>query len=172
MAATNWLNKFTAMNELISRLQTKYPDLKFIPGQQYCWSPESGEIIYKSKARGRASTWSLLHETGHALLNHKTYHADLELLRLEMAAWDKARQLGVELNIVIDEEHVQDCLDTYRDWLYKRSICPNCSAKCLQQSDFTHYRCYNCHKIWRVSANRFGRSYRSTKDVPQPTIFL
>ncbi len=104
--------------------------------------------------------WSLLHETGHALLGHHSYKADFELLKLELAAWERARQIGQEVDVDIDENHIQDCLDTYRDWLYKRSICPSCGTKCLQQDDFTHYSCFNCRAVWRVSASRFARSYR------------
>jgi hypothetical protein len=156
-----------ATTQLITRLKTQFPDLNYTAGQQFSWSPETGEIIYKDLAKGPRATWSLLHETGHALLEHKSYKADFELLRLEVEAWEKARELAKTLSIEIDEDHIQDCLDTYRDWLYKRSICPKCTTKCLQQDDYTHYRCFNCHTVWRVSASRFCRAYRSTKNVPQ-----
>jgi hypothetical protein len=155
------------MDKLIAELQSKFPALRFTPGQQFCWSPETGEIFYKATARGKQATWSLLHETGHALLEHHGYKADFELLRLEAAAWERARALAEGLGLAIDEDHVQDCLDTYRDWLYKRSICPACTTKCLQQGDFVHYRCFNCHTTWRVTASRFCRAYRSTKNIEQ-----
>src|SRR5512146_2153857 len=148
------------VDELIGRLRREFPALAFTPGRQFCWSPETGEIFYKAKARGRRATWSLLHETGHALLGHKDYKADFELLKLEVAAWERARQLAGAIGVKIDEDHIQDCLDTYRDWLYKRSICPACTTKSLQQGDFVHYRCFNCHTVWRVSASRFCRAYR------------
>ena len=153
------------MQQLIPRLQAHYPQLKFVAGKQFSWSPETAEIFYSQGAEGQQARWSLYHETGHALLDHKTYQADFELLRLEIAAWDKARQLAAAFDEVIDEDHIQDCLDTYRDWLYKRSICPNCHTKCLQQGDYQHYRCFNCHTVWRVSANRFCRVYRTTKNL-------
>lgn len=156
------------MQKLIDTLAAKFPKLRFTPGQQFYWSPETGEIFFEAAARGRQATWSLLHETGHALLKHKSYQADFELLRLEIAAWERARQLAEDLGITINEDHIQNSLDTYRDWLHKRSICPNCSTKCLQQSDFVHYRCFNCHTVWKVTANRFCRAYRRSKDVPQP----
>jgi hypothetical protein len=155
------------MDKLIARLEVEFPSLRFTPGRQFYWSPETAEIFYKSKSAGKRATWSLLHETGHALLGHQGYEADFELLRLEVAAWEKAKELAQSLEIEIDEDHIQDCLDTYRDWLYKRSICPNCTTKCLQQGDFVHYRCFNCHTTWRVTASRFCRAYRSTKNVPQ-----
>jgi hypothetical protein len=153
------------MQELLLNLKAQFPDLHFTEGQQFCWSPETTEIFYIKEVKGRHAIWSLLHETGHALLEHSSYQADVELLRLEVSAWEKAQELARSINISIDEDHIQDCLDTYRDWLYKRSICPNCFTKCLQQDDHTHYRCFNCHTIWRVSASRFCRAYRSTKNV-------
>lgn len=155
------------MDELVNTLVSHFPGLRFTAGRQFCWSPETGEISYKASARGRRAAWALLHETGHALLEHRGYKGDFELLRLEIDAWERARQVARELGMTIKEDHIQDCLDTYRDWLYKRSICPTCGAKCLQQRDFVHYRCFNCHTVWRVTASRFCRAYRSTKKVPQ-----
>jgi hypothetical protein len=167
------LNKgFRTMQKLLPKLQAAFPHLIFSPGKQFCWSPESQEIFYKIDADSDQSSWSLLHETGHALLEHTTYHADFELLKLEVGAWEKAKELAQKFGIEIDEEHIQDCLDTYRDWLYKRSICPSCTNKCLQQDDFIHYRCFNCHTVWRVSTSRFCRAYRATKNVPQTAAFL
>jgi hypothetical protein len=155
------------MQKLINKLTAKHPELTYTSGNQFCWSPGTKEIIYKDGAEGQQARWSLLHETGHALLDHQNYQADYELLRLEVAAWQRAEELAADLGEEIDADHIQDCLDTYRDWLYKRSICPRCSTKSFQQSDFSHYRCFNCHAVWRVSTNRFGRAYRRHKDVPQ-----
>lgn len=155
------------MDKLLATLRERFPHLQFTPGRQFVWSPETSEVIYKSAATGQSAAWALLHETGHALLGHQGYKADFELLRLEIEAWQRARQLATGLGLTIDEDHIEDCLDTYRDWLYKRSICPTCSAKCLQQGDFVHYRCFNCHTTWRVTASRFCRAYRATKHVPQ-----
>ena len=161
------------MKQLLPKLQERFPELRFTPGKQFCWSPESGEVIYKAAAKTEKAPWSLLHETGHALLNHQTYKADFELLQMEIAAWEKAKQLAEEFEIEIDNEHIEDCLDTYRDWLYKRSICPTCTNKSLQQDDYVHYRCFNCHTVWRVTTSRFCRAYRRSKNIskPQP-VFL
>ncbi len=155
------------MKDLISQLQTHFPNLRFKSGEQFSWSPETGEIIYKRGASGQKAIWSLLHETGHALLGHESYKADFELLRLEIDAWQRARELAEGFDVEIDENHIEDCLDTYRDWLYKRSICPNCGTKSLQQDDYIHYRCFNCSTVWKVTASRFCRAYRSTKNVVQ-----
>ncbi len=160
------------MQQLLNNLTARFPELRFSAGAEFCWSPESQEIFYRAGASNSSrDIWSLLHETGHALLGHRNYQADFELLQLEIAAWAKARVIAQELNIEIDENHIQDCLDTYRDWLYQRSLCPNCSTQCMQAADFQHYSCFNCHSVWRVGSNRFARTYRSRKNLPAATVF-
>jgi hypothetical protein len=157
------------MEKLLNSLRKHYPTLDFTAGDMFCWSPQTKEIIYKDRnGVSEHADWSLLHETAHALLGHQTYSADIELVKIEMAAWQKAKELGKEFDIVIDEDHIENCLDTYRDWLYRRSICPVCTTKCLQQKDIEHYRCFNCHTIWKVSPSRLCRSYRSIKNNSQP----
>lgn len=160
------------MQKLLDSLQSAFPSLRFTPGATFYWSPESREVFYKATPADTNQTWSLLHETGHGLLEHQTYQTDVELLKMEVAAWDKARELAAQFGISIDEEHIEDCLDTYRDWLHARSICPSCTTKCLQQSDMHSYKCHNCHTVWKVTPSRFCRAYRSVKNTAQPpTIF-
>jgi hypothetical protein len=113
------------------------------------------------------AAWSLLHEVGHALLDHQSYDSDLELVEMESLAWQKAKEVGVAYGHTIDEDHIQDCIDTYRDWLHQRSACPNCDNRSLQQ-DARHYKCFNCGQTWAVSASRFCRPYRLTKQTKTP----
>ncbi|HXE10308.1 MAG TPA: hypothetical protein VN554_02680 [Verrucomicrobiae bacterium] len=160
------------MDKLLAELSGRFPKLTFTAARQFYWSPETGEIFYEAGKNGRRAIWSLLHETGHAMAGHTSYTADFELLRLEIEAWERARGLATDLGLTIDEDHIQNSLDTYRDWLYKRSICPTCGTKCLQQGDFVHYRCFNCHTVWRVTASRFCRAYRRSKDIPQPAVLI
>jgi hypothetical protein len=103
--------------------------------------------------------WALLHEAAHVLLGHTNYRLDVDLLLLEVAAWGKAKELAGELGVSIDENHIQDSLDTYRDWLHQRSACPRCSTVSLQVSS-REYRCHNCLASWHVSTSRFCRPYR------------
>ena len=160
------------MQNTVDSLTHLFPSLRFTPGKTFYWAPETNEIFYQLNGRKPKHIWSLLHETGHALLNHQSYGTDVELLKLEVAAWEKAKELATQLKRVIDEDHIQDCLDTYRDWLYRRSICPTCTTKCLQQADRAHYRCFNCHTVWGVTPSRFARPYRSTKNIAkQPLVF-
>jgi hypothetical protein len=148
------------MEKLLKELTILLPEVTCVPGTAFCWSPQQQQITYrKALIPTELDEWALLHETGHALLSHKTYNSDLELLLLEVAAWEKAVEIGIDLGIVIDPDHIQDCLDTYRDWLHQRSNCPVCLNTCLQITVNT-YRCHNCTTEWRVSTSRFCRAYR------------
>jgi replication factor C subunit 3/5 len=66
-------------------------------------------------------------------------------------------------DINIDDDHIQNCLDTYRNWLHLRSTCPECGIRTLQTDKYT-YRCHNCHTIWKVTSERFCRPYRKIED--------
>lgn len=146
------------MKQLIESLSEQYPHLNFAAGLTFCWSPAEQTIIYRDRA-GSVDKWSLLHEVAHALLEHRAYQTDVELLLLEVAAWHKAQALAREHGFTVDDNHVQDCLDTYRDWLNRRSACPLCGSAGLQHT-VNEYRCFNCGARWRVSASRFCRPYR------------
>lgn len=152
--------KAPAFPRLLAQLVTEYPNLTFAESSSFYWSPAKRQINCKRGAEGLSATFSLLHELGHALLDHKRYKLDFELLQLEVAAWEQAKLVAPNYGITIDEDHIQDCLDSYRDWLYRRSICPTCTAKALQQDGQPLYRCFNCHATWRVAPSRFCRPYR------------
>ena len=149
------------MEKILSKLKKRFPALSFRAGGRFTWSPKTKQIIYKedSLSTDRIAVWSLLHEVGHALLGHSTYNSDFELLSLETAAWQKAKELAPAYNQEIDEDHIQDCLDTYRDWLYQRSTCPTCTS-CSLQIDSKTYCCFNCGGSWQVSSSRLCRPYR------------
>jgi len=127
-------------------------------GSQCYWSPETQTIVYEAGG-ANAHIWSVLHELGHALLGHTSYKSDIELLQKEMLAWEKARELARAYAVHIDNDHVQECLDSYREWLSRRSTCPNCRIKTLQTSPES-YQCFNCSLTWRVTPARHSRTYR------------
>ncbi len=157
------------MKAFVNRLITDFPELTFTAGQSHYWCPATGEVFYKLSAPStRRDKWSLLHEVSHGLLGHAAYKTDLELLHLEVSAWDKARQLASQYRLHINDDYIQDCLDTYRDWLYRRCVCPHCGTQNLQSDSGQSYLCYNCHTEWRVSASRFSRAYRRSA-TGQPT---
>jgi hypothetical protein len=159
------------MDKIIAKLKHLVPHVNFIEGDVFCWSPETTSITYEPTDSDQAldelspKIWALCHEMGHAVLEHKSYITDFELLFMEAEAWDKGKEIASTIGITIDEEHIQDCLDTYRDWLHKRSRCPTCLITSLQESA-TRYRCHNCSTQWKVTASRFCRPYRTKIYTP------
>jgi ribosomal protein S27AE len=146
------------MEKLVHKLQKDHPELTFVAGQAVCWSPQNNHIFY-SVENGEDG---LLHEVGHALLGHHSYTSDVDLLSKEVDAWQEACVLATRYGITVDQEHAEDCLDTYRDWLHKRSTCPSCGTIGLQDAP-KRYLCLNCHHTWHVSAARFCRPYRRSR---------
>lgn len=148
------------MKKLLEKLKRDYPQIKFKSGNSFFWSPKDRTVTYDSSVtESELSGWSLLHEVSHGILNHKAYKSDFELMLLEVDAWEHARKLGLSYGVKIDIEHIEDCLDTYRDWLHSRSTCPRCGINTLQKDSRT-YACFNCSASWKVSDSRFCRPYR------------
>lgn len=153
------------MDTLLNKLSKDFPKIHFESGNTFIWSPKRQAIMYKNlPTSNSAAVWSLLHELGHALLAHNSFDSDFELLLMESAAWDKAQELAKRYQMSIDPSHIQDCLDTYRDWLYQRSTCPGCTS-CSLQTDSRTYECFNCGTTWQVSQSRMCRPYRRLQKV-------
>jgi hypothetical protein len=146
------------MDHLVHKLQLDHPALVFKVGEAHCWSPQRGEILYEA-ADTEANIAGVLHELGHARLGHQRFASDIELLQKEVDAWQEALRLAERYGLAISEEHIQDCLDTYRDWLYRRSRCPGCESTGVQQT-VRRYLCVNCSNTWEVSSSRLRRPYR------------
>jgi hypothetical protein len=149
------------MEELINKLRRDYPDIEFIEGSAAMWRPSNGSVTYRPDD-GDKAMWGLLHEVGHAILRHQNFVSDVDLLDKEVAAWSKAGELAAAYGIKIDENHEQDCLDTYRDWLHKRSMCPSCALQGLQTCA-DEYSCPYCRFAWNVTDSRLHRPYRRSK---------
>lgn len=147
------------MQQLLIKIKLDHPNLKLEEGDQFMWSPKNQTVFYDPSCDEVQGVQQLLHEVSHALLKHVNFYSDLELIQLEVAAWNHAKSLAGTYDIPISDDHMQNCLDTYRDWAFRRSTCPNCSSSGIQASDLT-YTCLNCQSIWRVSENRLCRPYR------------
>lgn len=144
---------------ILDRLKADFPQVQFVSSDRFQWSPEDKTIYFIED--GKNHEWSLLHEAGHMLCKHVSYSHDLGLLRMEVEAWEKARKLADKYDYEIDEKHIDKCLDTYRDWIYKRSTCPICTQAGIEKTT-GNYRCINCKHLWTVSSERFCRTYRKT----------
>lgn len=153
-------------SKLIEALKKDFPDFIFIEGSRAYWSPETRQVYYNLDLDSELNDWGLLHELGHAVLRHDSYTTDIDLLQKEVAAWAQADSIAKKYKITINEEYAQNCLETYRNWLYKRSTCPACGAHGAQSTD-RQYRCFNCAERWNVSTSRFCRPYRgkAQKDI-------
>lgn len=137
-----------------SALLNSFPNISFQQGKTFSWSPRKQVVYYDPlQITTPHGSLALLHEIGHAKLKHSNYRLDIELINMEVAAWAEARKYAQALNIEVDEDHIEDCLETYRLWLFKRSRCPECSNTSIQQNQRT-YRCFLCSTTWQVAQTK------------------
>lgn len=134
---------------VVKQLKETYPDLTFTHSDQFSWHPSERRISYEN--RGDFTT--LLHEVGHALLNHQDYQRDIELLAMERQAWVKAGEVARSLGLSIPEDSVEEHLDSYREWLHTKSTCITCGQTGVETSKH-HYTCLTCDTSWRVNDAR------------------
>ena len=127
-------------NELLSKIKADYPELKIIKGRKFAFRPPKTIVVGPLEA---ASSLLILHELGHAVLRHKDFGVDVERLKMEMQAWEKARELAKIYEVEFDEEVMQEELSTYRDWLHRKSRCPICGLTRYQKPD-GQYCCPKC----------------------------
>lgn len=149
----------TSCNTLLDQLRHDFPDYQFQPGTTDAWSPQTRTITF----RPNTPPAHLLHELAHAELKHDTFTRDIELIEIERAAWHHAASTlapRYHIALTMDDDIVQDALDTYRHWLSARSTCPSCGAIGLQATVAT-YRCLHCQTIWRVNEARACRLRRT-----------
>lgn len=153
---------------LVARLEADYPELRFRSGKRFMFRPPR-TVVYEGFLEGRRGNgdyeegadeafdggrgeleWGLqlLHEVGHALSGHRVFRTDPERIRMEREAWERARELAERYraagyNVYYDEDFVEAALDTYRDWLHRRSACPECGLTRYQTVD-GRWHCPGC----------------------------
>ena len=136
-------------DSLAKALADAFPQLTFASSDDFRWSPDEMTIYY-----GDDSPENLLHETAHGLLKHVSYDRDITLLKLECDAWTYAKQeLAPRFDMKISDNTVEDALDSYRDWLHARSLCPHCSQTGIQ-TDSNTYSCLGCDESWNTNEAR------------------
>ncbi len=137
-----------------------FPQFEFIPGRYFMWSPHSNSITYdEQRLEHNDGKIALVHEIGHALLGHRLYRYDMELLRMELDAWDQVRRLAPAYGLYIDEAHITRCIATYDEWLTKRATCPDCQNFSLQKGR-DEYGCFACGSVWQVNWRKDRRVTR------------
>lgn len=150
------------VHSLLPTLKKAYPHITFVKGDLFVWSPKTKTVTYSEKnSNNNHAIWALIHEVAHADLHHTTYINDIHLIKHEVEAWQHAKTISTTLGLVIEEDHIQDCLDTYRDWIHKRATCPTCNVIGTQHADLL-YSCFNCRTKWKVPASPLCRTNRRT----------
>lgn len=125
------------LHKLIMQLKMDYPKIRFRLGKKFAFRPP--RTIFFAEGQ----ELELLHELGHARLEHDFYTTDIERLRMERAAWEEARRLCDQYAVEYDQEFVEMALDSYRDWLHRRSQCSKCGLTRYQTRD-GKYHCPSC----------------------------
>lgn len=138
-----------------------FPQFNFEPGRFNMWSPFSNTITYAAhRMKTNNGRLGLLHELGHAILNHRSYKYDMELLTMELDAWDIARELAPRYGVTIDESHIEQSISTYDEWLSKRATCPECTSFSLQKGR-AQFGCFACGTLWQVNERKDRRVMRT-----------
>lgn len=142
-----------SLKRLLRQLKNDFPHYAFQQGAIYRWSPETKTITW-AILPGKQAVSDLLHELAHAELGHTGYHLDIELIRYEGAAWQYARDtLAPAYNVLVATDYLESSLESYRAWLYARSLCSACSQIGLQTTRNT-YSCINCKYSWHANDAR------------------
>lgn len=139
-------------NSLLKALRRDFPQFTFAETSTFQWSFATNTLSVDTTSSEFAAF--ALHELGHALLDHQSYSRDIDLLKIERDAWNyAATRLALRYDVTIDEHTIQDNLDTYRDWLYARSLCPQCRMTGLQSTPDA-YTCFACGCKWKTNEAR------------------
>ena len=142
-----------ADEKFVERLVRDYPEVKFVKNtKRFSYRLKNG--VPTVFLGGPQPNFGLLtlHELGHALLKHKDYKVDVQRVKIECEAWEKAKTVyakyreDAEMAGTMpewDEDFVQEKLDTYRDWLHVKSRCKKCGLTGYQTED-GKYHCPRC----------------------------
>lgn len=149
------MDAMTTLWPTLTKIKLDFPDITFKKGDVFSWFPKTQTVFYKN-LRQKNDFAQLLHEIAHAKLQHESYQRDITLIDMERSAWEYAVDMlapAYNLPLQMDDDIVQDSLDSYRNWLHSRSICPNCEAVGMEIAKH-RYRCLQCHSEWRVNEAR------------------
>lgn len=137
---------------LVSILKRDFPKIRFISSDIFKWSPDKQTVYFDKTEENMEIT--LLHELAHALLEHRDFNLDVELIRKEADAWHHTETaLAPKYGVKVPHEEVAQSMESYRYWLHQRSKCPECGTHGLQTKN-THYKCLACGCSWRANDAR------------------
>lgn len=131
----------------------------YINGSGFVWSSQD-RTIHHPTLKSLNDIFFLLHEIAHAELDHRQFSTDIELLRMEASAWNYGCEIAKKYRLTIPTKLIDESLDTYRLWLYTRSLCPTCNQTGMQTTQNT-YHCINCRCSWRANEARMCQLQRT-----------
>ena len=131
--------------KFVQDLQRDFPDFVFKSSSRFRFHPPK-TIYYNLKTSQKSFTLQLLHELGHALSGHTTFILYIDRLKMEREAWERAKTLCEKYSVAYDPDFVEASLDTYRDWLHKKSLCKACGLTRAQSPD-GRYHCPHCENF-------------------------
>lgn len=144
----------------LETLRTDFSTIQLSESESFYWSAREQTVHFIPTAlQSSAGIYQLFHELGHAVKQHSNYTSGIELIRLETEAWEQAKEIALSYQLTIDNNQIESCLDSYRDWLHLRSTCPKCHSISTEVTP-NHYRCFNCSQKWQVPKDQRSRHYR------------
>jgi uncharacterized protein YgbK (DUF1537 family) len=156
------------ITSLIRKLEASYsqPNLSeariiFQTGNAFHWNHLEHTLTYDPMHPHAAQY--IFHELAHATLGHQGYTNSVQLLEMERDAWQHASQLAHGYGVTIEDDVVQESLDSYRDWLHQRSLCPHCAATGVESAMF-RYTCLACGHSWLSNEARNCALRRRSKN--------
>lgn len=149
-------------DQLLNKVISEYPDISFVEGEYFSWNHDKNSISYNKNSESAVA--DLLHELGHIESDHINYSSDMSLLKKELEAWDNAKEIAEKFSISISENYINECIESYRLWIHKRSLCPKCFQNGLEISE-KNYRCINCDHKWKVSSSQDSRVYKKSLGI-------
>ncbi len=126
--------------KFVEKIKKTYPKFKFKQGKRFSFHPKNTIIFAEDEENFEIL---LLHELGHALNGDFSFKTDVERLKIELNAWETAKSLAKTFKIPYNEEFIENELDSYRNWLHKKSLCKKCGLTCYQTPDGV-YHCPHC----------------------------
>lgn len=125
---------------LLDRLTADFPEVEFGYGKKFLFRSPNKIMLGPEEPH---DSLLLLHELGHFLCGHCNFYTEPERIKMERAAWVKAKELCRNYGVEYDDEVVEGELDTYRSYLDQRSRCPKCGLTRYQTRDGV-FHCPKC----------------------------
>ena len=82
--------------KLLEQVETDYPEYRFVLGKKFAFRPSRTIVVEPESSNFEML---LLHELSHAILGHYSFDVDIERIKMESNAWEKAKELAKNYNI-------------------------------------------------------------------------